>query len=240
MKKVLIVLMILGFTGSLWAQNAGTTTVGDASFSPVEKVVAWYVDNMNYGTVTLLMAVESSFIPFPSEVVIPPAAFKASQQGSDMNILLVILFGTLGALIGALFNYFIALWLGRPIIYRFVETRLGRMCLLDAEKVQRAEDYFAKHGNISTLIGRFVPVIRQLISLPAGLARMHLGNFMIYTAIGALVWNIILAVIGYVAHGSASLISTYSKELSYIIFGLAVLFILYLLYNGFVKKKKTK
>jgi len=214
-----------------------TTKSAQTGKSPVEQVVAWYMDNMNYGTVTLLMAVESSFIPFPSEVVIPPAAFKASQKESGMNIVLVILFGTLGALIGALFNYFIALWLGRPIIYKFVETRFGRMCLLDAEKVQRAEDYFTKHGNISTLIGRFIPVIRQLISLPAGLARMNVGNFIIYTAIGALVWNVILAAIGYVAHGSASLIAEYSKELSYVILGLALLFVLYLLYNGFWKKK---
>jgi membrane protein DedA with SNARE-associated domain len=209
---------------------------GEKQFSPVEKVVAWYMENMNYGTVTLLMAVESSFIPFPSEVVIPPAAYKASQPESGLNIFLVVVFGTLGALLGAVINYFLALWLGRPVIYRFANSRFGHFCLIDQEKVEKAENYFYKHGNISTLIGRLVPVIRQLISLPAGMARMPFGNFVLYTTIGALVWNIILAIIGYAAHGSQEVIEKYSHELSYIILALAALFIIYLFYNAFRKK----
>jgi len=243
MRRQIILLLIALMTVSI--VKANDLTVENSSdnvkkeLSAVEKVVAWYNSNLNYGTVTLLMAVESSFIPFPSEVVIPPAAYKASQPDSGLNIVLIVLFGTLGALIGAVINYFLALWLGRPIIYCLADSKIGRMCLLSKEKVEQAENYFYKHGNISTLVGRLIPVIRQLISLPAGLARMKFGNFVIYTAIGALAWNIMLAVIGYIAHGSDELISAYSKELSYIILGLAILFVLYLLYNGFVKKKKN-
>jgi membrane protein DedA with SNARE-associated domain len=208
--------------------------------SAIEKVVSWYMDNMNYGTITLLMTVESSFIPFPSEVIVPPAAYKASQEGSNMNIVLVVLFATLGALCGAIINYYLALWLGRPIIYRFAESRMGRMCLLSSEKIKYAEDYFTKHGKASTFIGRLVPAVRQLISIPAGLARMPIGSFLLYTGLGAFIWNIILAVVGYIAHGEADLINQYSKELSYILLGLGVLFVLYLVYNGFLKGKKKK
>jgi membrane protein DedA with SNARE-associated domain len=206
--------------------------------SVTERVVSWYMDNMNYGTVTMLMAVESSFIPFPSEVVVPPAAYKAREEGSGMSVIGVIIFSTLGALIGSVFNYLLAMWLGRPIIYRFAESRLGRMCLLSKEKVISAEDYFVKHGKLSTFIGRLITVVRQLISIPAGLARMHFGTFLLYTALGAGIWNVILAMFGYLAQGQAELISKYSGELSIAIVILCVLFAAYLVYNGFIRKRK--
>jgi len=207
--------------------------------SLLEKVTSWYMDNMNYGTVTLLMTVESScFIPFPSEVVVPPAAYKALEEDSDMNIILVVVFATVGALIGALINYYFALWLGRPIIYKFAGSRLGRICLLSPEKIQRAESYFVKYGSSTTFICRLIPGIRQVISVPAGLAKMSMLPFIIYTTIGAGIWNVILAVMGYVAHGQASLIHQYSRELSYGILILGVLFVLYWVYNAFIKKKK--
>ena len=207
--------------------------------SVVENVVSWYMDNMNYGTVALLMTVESScFVPFPSEVVVPPAAYIASQPESSMNIILVVVFATIGALLGAIINYYFALFLGRPIVYRFAASRIGRMCLLSPEKIQKAENLFVKHGNMTTLICRLIPGVRQVISVPAGFARMHFGSFVLYTFLGASLWNIILAVLGYIAHGNADLISKYSKELAYIFFGLGVLFVLYLVYNGFVKKSK--
>jgi len=203
-----------------------------------ENVVSWYMDHMNYGTITLLMTVESScFIPFPSEVVVPPAAYKASQEDGNLNIILVVVFATIGALLGAIINYFFALYLGRPIVYRFADSKIGRMCLLSSEKVKKAEAYFIKHGNTSTLICRLLPGIRQVISVPAGLAKMHFGYFLLYTFIGAGLWNIILAALGYLAHGNADLINKYSKELSLILFGLGLLFVFYLIYNGFFKKK---
>ncbi|MCQ2384797.1 MAG: DedA family protein [Paludibacteraceae bacterium] len=172
---------------------------------------------MNYGTVAALMAVESSFVPFPSEIVVPPAAYVASKPESDMTIWGVVLAATIGALLGALINYFLALWLGRPIIYRLVDTRLGRLLLLSSEKVQHAEDYFVKHGAVSTLVGRLIPAVRQLISIPAGLSKMRLGTFILFTSLGAAVWNSVLALLGYLAQGQSELIHRYSHELSIIL-----------------------
>lgn len=158
--------------------------------------IAWCLGHLNYWVITLLMAIESSFIPFPSEVVIPPAAYMAAATG-EMSLWLIILFATLGALIGATVNYVLALYLGRPIVYRFANSKLGHLCLIDEEKVKLAEHYFDEHGAIGTIVGRLVPAVRQLISIPAGLARMRFGRFLLYTAIGAGAWNCILGAIGY-------------------------------------------
>ena len=168
------------------------------------------------------MAVESSFIPFPSEVVIPPAVYVAGNPDSALyvtgnyvaDVLLIVLSGTIGAMIGAVINYVLSVWLGRLIIYRFADSRLGHLCLLSGEKLQKAEEYFRSKGNVSTFVGRFIPGIRQLISIPAGLSRMHFGAFLWYTFLGAFVWNCILALLGYVAHGQMDLIEKYSHELS--------------------------
>ncbi len=219
-------------------QSAQITEKNDEKTNWVGSVTNWYMDNMNYGTVTLLMVVESSFIPFPSEVVVPPAAYKATLPDSGMNIVLVVVFATLGAIIGAVVNYFLALWLGRPIIYKFVETKFGKLCLLDAAKVEKAEKYFDKHGKSSTFIGRLVPGIRQLISIPAGLAKMSLPAFIAFTALGAGIWNIVLAALGYFAAGQKDLIDKYSGELSYVLLALGALFVLYLIFNALRKKKK--
>ena len=190
--------------------------------SLVDNIIAWYSAHMNYASITALMAVESSFIPFPSEVVIPPAAFVAGQPDSvlcvtgnyPIDVLLIVLFGTLGAMIGAIINYGLSLWLGRLIIYKFADSRLGHLCLLSSEKIQRAEEYFREKGNVSTFIGRFIPGIRQLISIPAGLSRMHFGSFLWWTFLGAFIWNCILAALGYLAAGQMDLIKKYSHELS--------------------------
>jgi membrane protein DedA with SNARE-associated domain len=238
-KNFILCLFLLGISTTAFAQTE-TSTIKSEEKTIVEQVTSWYMDNMNYGTVTLLMVIESSFIPFPSEVVVPPAAYKALEEGSNMNIVLVVVFATLGAIIGALINYFLSLWLGRPIIYKFVETRFGKMCLLDKQKVEKAEKYFDKHGKSSTFIGRLVPGIRQLISIPAGLAKMNIATFICFTALGAGIWNIILALLGYVGHGNKELIDQYSHELSYILLGLGVLFVAYLIYKGLSKKKTPK
>ncbi|MDR2683235.1 MAG: DedA family protein [Dysgonamonadaceae bacterium] len=182
---------------------------------------------MNYYSITALMAVESSFIPLPSEIVVPPAAYVASKPGSPLNLYLIVLFATAGALIGAYFNYFLALWLGRPALYRFAESKIGRLCMLNSEKIRKSEEYFNRHGNISTFIGRLIPVIRQLISIPAGLARMNLFYFTIYTLLGAALWNIILVILGCIAHGQADLIDRYSHEIGWGIAGIAVIGIIY-------------
>ena len=156
----------------------------------------WVVDNVSYLLIFVLMTVESSFIPFPSEVVVPPAAYLACTKG-DMNVFAVVLVATAGALCGALINYFLSLWIGRPLVYSFADSRLGHALLINREKVENAEKYFDSHGAVSTFIGRLIPAVRQLISIPAGLARMNLGVFCIFTALGAGIWNGILAVLGW-------------------------------------------
>lgn len=236
MKKVLILLSLVLFSGSLWAGNLDSTAVNNLSL--IQVVEKWYEENTNYYTITALMAVESSFIPFPSEVVIPPAAYIASKPDSTLNIFLVVAFGTLGALIGAFINYYLALWLGRPIIYKFAESKLGRLCLLSKDKIVTAEEYFVKHGKTSTLVGRLIPAVRQLISIPAGLARMNVFHFALFTTIGAGLWNSVLALLGYLAQGQQELIDEYSHELSIVILALMAIVIIYFIIKKLCLKPK--
>ena len=202
--------------------------------------IEWCLENLNYWTITLLMAIESSFIPFPSEVVVPPAAYKAAATG-ELNVWLVVVFATLGALIGASINYFLALWLGKPIVYKFANSRLGHMCLLDEQKVVKAEQFFVRYGVAATLVGRLVPAVRQLISIPAGLARMNIAKFALYTAIGAGAWNGVLAALGYFLEAvvpEEQLVATvtkYSHEIGYGIVAVVVVALAFIIYKG-VKK----
>ena len=210
----------------------------------METLIQFCLDHLNYWTVMLFMTIESSFIPFPSEAVVPPAAWKAAVTG-DMNVVLVIVFATLGALIGAFINYYLAVWLGRPIVYKFANSRIGHMCLIDEAKVQKAEKYFDEHGAISTFVGRLVPAVRQLISIPAGLARMGLGRFVLYTSLGAGVWNAILAALGYYMASIPGLqteeavmnkVKEYSSEIGIVFIVVAVFVVAYLAYKGLKKK----
>lgn len=205
----------------------------------------WILDNLNYWVVTLFMAIESSFIPFPSEVVVPPAAWKAMDPDSGMSFILVIVFATIGADLGALINYYLAKWVGRPIIYSFADSRIGHMCLIDRKKVEVAEEFFRKHGAASTIFGRLVPAVRQLISIPAGLAGMHVGKFLLYTTIGAGVWNTVLATIGWGIYEYTDYKTTqdvykqavqYSHEIGYVILALAVVVVAFMAYKGIKKK----
>ena len=250
MKKVIILFVLFATTIlSVNAQivNDSTTTIPQDE-SLVMQVENWYANNMNYLSITLLMTVESSFIPFPSEIVIPPAAYVAGKEDSSLhatnsyplNVLLIVLFGTIGALLGAIINYFLALWLGRPIIYAFADSKIGHLCLLSSEKVKKAEDYFNDHGKISTFVGRLIPGIRQLISIPAGLSKMNFGQFIFYTFLGASIWNIILALLGYIAHGQMDLIHEYSHELSIAIMALIGVVIVYFAAKTVVKKLKAR
>lgn len=209
----------------------------------------WFVENANYLFVFVFMVIESSFIPFPSEVVVPPAAYLACRNygvGEDMNVFLVVLFATLGAMVGAFINYYLALWVGRPVVYKFADSRLGHACLINREKVNNAEKYFDRHGAISTFIGRLIPAIRQLISIPAGIARMNVAQFALYTFLGALLWNSILGALGYwlSVHIDPNLlfdkVEEYNRYLSWGGYGLAVLCIAYILWNAFRKKTVSK
>ena len=200
--------------------------------------IQWCLDHLNYWTIMILMTIESSFIPFPSEVVVPPAAYKAASGNSDLNVYLVVLFATICANIGAIINYYLAYFVGRPIVYKFANSRFGHMCLIDEAKVQHAEKYFEKHGAMSTFVGRLIPAVRQLISIPAGLAKMKLSTFLLYTTLGAGIWNGILATIGYYLASVVpedqlmASVTKYSHELGYVFIGLGVLIVAYLAYKG--------
>jgi membrane protein DedA with SNARE-associated domain len=195
----------------------------------------WYMANLNYFTVALLMAIESTFMPLPSEIVIPFAAYKAGQ--GQLNVFVVIISGTIGALGGSLINYTLAYYLGRPLVYKFAGSKLGRLFLLSEEKVQHAEDYFNRNGKSSTFIGRLVPGVRHLISIPAGLAKMNLRDFMFYTFIGAGIWNIILAVIGYYLYNIRDQIFPY---IGHILLVLGAIFIIYLIIKARKEKRKKQ
>lgn len=244
-KRLFIVLAALVVLAQPLAAQTNTNiaeAVDTTKTGWVASVLHWYDAHMNYYAVAGLMTLESSFIPFPSEVVIPPAVYVAANPESrgGMQIWLVVLFGTLGALVGALINYFLSMWLGRPIVYAFAESKLGHFFRLSKEKIVKAENYFNDHGNVSTLVGRFIPVIRQLISIPAGLSKMNLGAFCFFTTIGALAWNCILALLGWLAYKAAdpSVIEKYSHQLSIIIIALFVAVVAFLIIRAIIKQRR--
>lgn len=164
----------------------------------ISTLLGGLLNNLNYGTIFFLMLLESTVVPVPSELVVSPAAYHAA--GGNLNIWLVILFATIGADVGASINYAAGYWLGRPIIYRFANSRWGHLCLLNQEKVEKSERYFNDHGAVATITGRLIIGIRHLISIPAGLAKMNYWRFLLYTTIGAGVWHAILAALGWYLH----------------------------------------
>lgn len=193
--------------------------------------------NLTYPVIFFLMMLESTVVPVPSELVVSPAAYHAAS--GSMNIWLVILFATLGADLGATINYIAGYYLGRPIIYKFANSKLGKMCLLNQEKVEKSENYFNNHGKLATITGRLVPGIRHLISIPAGLAKMNYWSFLLYTTLGAGAWNCILAALGWYMHAIvpeeqlAEKLTEYGHYISLAIVGIIVLAIIF-----FVAKKK--
>lgn len=195
------------------------------------ELTQWLVDTVatfGYGGIVALMAVESSFIPFPSEVVMIPAGYLAAQ--GEMELWLVILSGLLGSMIGAYINYFGALWIGRHFLLQY-----GRYFFVSPQSLGKMDIFFERHGAISTFTGRLIPGIRQLISIPAGLGRMKLWIFSIYTAMGAGLWGAILAFLGYFIGGNEALIAQYLREITVaLLFGAAVLIAFYL---WFVKRE---
>jgi membrane protein DedA with SNARE-associated domain len=198
------------------------------------------LSNLNYGTILFLMLLESTVIPVPSELVVAPAAYHAA--GGNLNVFLVVLFATIGADLGASINYFVALYVGRPVIYKFANSRWGKMCLLNEEKVVKSERYFDDHGIVATLTGRLIPGIRHLISLPAGLARMNYWKFLLYTTIGAGAWHSILAAMGWYLYAIVpedqleQTIEQYNHYIVGTIVGLVVLVILWFVGKHYLKK----
>ena len=199
------------------------------------------LEQLNYLTVMFLMFIESTLIPFPSEVVVPPAAYNAAA--GELNIFLVVLFATIGADLGASVNYLLAYYLGRPFIYKFANSRWGHLCLLDQQKVERSEKFFYDHGITATLVGRVIPGIRQLISIPAGLAKMNFYKFILYTTIGAGIWNSILATLGWYLHSFvpkdqlADKIDEYSTYIKIVILSALFIAVAYIVIRMILNKR---
>lgn len=200
-----------------------------------QTVFDWYMANLNYWTIFLLMTIESSFIPFPSEIVVPFAAWKAGE--GSLSMWGVLLSSTAGALTGAVINYYLAAWIGRPLLYKLADTKWAHALLVTRESVETSEKYFIKHGKASTFIGRLVPAVRQLISIPAGLSRMHMGTFLLYTFLGATIWNVVLALVGYYAYDKREHILPY---LDWIMYAVGALFVLWLAWKGYQIYKKRR
>ena len=191
----------------------------------------WLLNNLTYPNIFLLMLLESTVVPVPSELVVAPAAYHAASGG--LNVFLVVLVATIGAAVGASINYVVALYVGRPVVYKFANSKWGKMCLLNQEKVEKSERYFDEHGIVATLTGRLIPGIRHLISIPAGLARMNYWKFLLYTVIGAGVWHSILAALGWYLHAVVpedELDATIEKYNHYIVLGIIAIVVLVIAY----------
>lgn len=205
-------------------------------------IITSLLSNLNYGTIFFLMLLESTVIPVPSELVVSPAAYHAAA--GNLDIFLVILFATIGADVGASINYLAGYYLGRPIIYRFANSKWGKMCLLNQQKVEKSEKYFYDHGMVATLTGRLLPGIRHLISIPAGLAKMKYWHFILYTTIGAGAWNCILAALGWYLHTMVpeeqlhDKILEYGDYIKFAIIGIVGLVILWFAIKWIIKKIK--
>lgn len=209
------------------------------------EIFSFLLDQLSYLNVFLLMTIESTFIPFPSEVVLPPAAYHAHATG-EQNVFLLIIVATLGADMGATINYFLAFYLGRPIVYAFANSKWGHRCLLNEEKVRRSEKFFDDHGVVATLTGRLVPVIRQLISIPAGLAKMNFLKFILYTTIGAGLWNCVLAAIGWYLQTIVpedklmEKVDEYSEHIKVCILAAIAVAVAYFIIRKYIVKKNGK
>lgn len=235
-KKAIFCILFFSVSYMAFSQETDVPAATDTA-TIIQKVEHWYENNMNYWSITALMAAESSILPVPSEMVIPPAVYVAMKPGSDLSIFWIIIFGTIGALIGASFNYIMSMWLGRLIVYKFADSKLGKLLMLSSEKIKKSEKFFNDHGKTSTFIGRLIPVVRHLISIPAGLARMNYFSFLLYTFLGAGLWNIILAALGYIAGENRDLINTYSHEFSYAFLVIAVVLVGWLVFKTVRKKQ---
>ncbi|MBQ3763805.1 MAG: DedA family protein [Synergistaceae bacterium] len=171
----------------------------------ISALTSWLVDTigkMGYTGIVSLMFLESSFFPFPSEVVMPPAGYLAWK--GEMSLTLVLISGIAGSILGALFNYWLAVKLGRPFLLKY-----GKYFFISPESIKKADDFFSKHGHVSTLVGRLLPVIRQYISLPAGIARMPMKTFLLFTTIGAGAWVLVLTFAGYLLGEHQDLLKEY-------------------------------
>ena len=191
-----------------------------------------FTQGLNYFGIVILMAIESSFLPLPSELVIPPAAWLASQ--GYFNIYLIIFYGVMGSVIGASINYGLSMWLGRLVVYKLADHKIAHFLHINTQKIEKAEQFFLKDAGYSTFIGRLIPVVRHLISIPAGFSKMPFGKFILFTTLGSLVWVSILAGLGYFAGANRELLSTYFTELKWALLAIGLIWI----YFTFIRKRK--
>ena len=244
---LLALVAIVLMSDACFAQDATQAAAVEPSWT--EKLYFWFKDHMNYWTIILLMAIESSIVPLPSEVVVPPAAYFSLQANSSLDFWLVIVTATVGAYLGSAINYGLSMLIGRPVFYAFADSKVGHLFLLNREKLEYAEDYFRRKGSISIFFGRLLPAVRHLISIPAGLSRMNFGTFSFYTVLGAGIWNVVLALLGYLLYRVVpddSLLfsqlehySHYLKIAGFILLGAAIIFIIYKVRKNKKKKEET-
>lgn len=246
-KLILFLIAIVAavlMSDACFAQDAAQAASAEPSWT--EKLYFWFKDHMNYWTIIILMAIESSVIPLPSEVVVPPAAYFSLQANSSLDFWLVILVATVGAYLGSAINYGLSMLIGRPIIYAFADSKVGHFLHLSKEKMERAEQYFQQKGSVSIFFGRLLPAVRHLISIPAGLSRMNFATFSFFTIVGAGIWNIVLAGLGYLLYrivpddtqffAQLEHYNHYLKIAGFIVLGAVIVFIIYKV----VKNKKTR
>jgi membrane protein DedA with SNARE-associated domain len=245
-KTIIFVLALVAMvlmTNTCFAQDVAAAAAPHTSWA--EDLYYWFKDHMNYWTIMVLMAIESSVIPLPSEVVVPPAAYFSLQANSSLDFWVVILVATVGAYLGSAINYGLSMLIGRPIIYAFADSKVGHFLRLSKEKMERAEQYFQKKGSISIFFGRLLPAVRHLISIPAGLSRMNFGTFSFFTILGAGIWNVVLASLGYLLYRvvpddsqffvQLEHYNHYLKIAGFTLLGLATAYIIYKVYKN--KKK---
>ncbi len=249
--KIIITLLafiaVIMMSDMCLAQDAGTVATTHSSWA--EDLYYWFKDHMNYWTIMVLMAIESSIIPLPSEVVVPPAAYFSLQANSSLEFWLVIVFATVGAYLGSAINYGLSMLIGRPIIYAFADSKVGHFLRLSKEKMERAEQYFQKKGSISIFFGRLLPAVRHLISIPAGLSRMNFGTFSFFTILGAGIWNVVLAGLGYLLYrvvpddsqffAQLEHYNHYLKIAGFALLGLVIIYIIYKVMRNKKVKKNT-
>ena len=240
--------MVIVATAIVVASAVVAVTHGAANATPSTGEMSrdlyfWLKDHMSYPALILLMAMESSIIPLPSEVVVPPAAYFALQHNSSLNIFTVIVMATVGAYLGSIINYGVSVLLGRPIVYAFADSRVGHLLRLNREKLEHAESFFQRKGPASIFVARLLPVVRHLISIPAGLARMNFATFSLFTVLGAGLWNIVLAALGYMLYLAVpddalffDQLEHYSHYMKIAGFALLALVIGYLVYKYKFKK----
>lgn len=239
-----VVMTLVLMSNACFAQNTTQAVAADPSWA--ENLYYWFKDHMNYWTILVLMAIESSVIPLPSEVVVPPAAYFSLQANSSLDFWVVILVATAGAYLGSAINYLLSMIIGRPIIYAFADSKVGHFLHLSKEKMEKAEQYFQKRGSISIFFGRLLPAVRHLISIPAGLSRMNFGTFSFFTIIGAGIWNVVLAALGYLLYRVVpddsqffAQLEHYNHYLKIAGFALLGLVVIYIIYKVMKNKKKN-